>query len=53
MRGKSFLRIVPMSGGLLLPIDKIGEYRAAVEEFPAYGPVLLRLASLSVTRGQP
>ena len=38
------LRIVPMSAGLLLPGVAPGEYRAAVEEFPAYGWVLLRLA---------
>ena len=39
------LRIVPMSVGFLLP-SQLGddEYRTAVEEFPAYGSVLLRLA---------
>ena len=36
-----------MSGGFLLPASGCPgarEYRAAVEEFPAYGSILLRLA---------
>ena len=33
-----------MSAGLLLPKMNFDEYRTAVEEFPAYGSVLLRLA---------
>ncbi len=33
-----------MSAGLLLPDVSSDEYRTAVEEFPAYGWVLLRLA---------
>ena len=40
-----------MSGGFLLPATGMpvtGEYRAAVEEFPAYGSVLLRLALVNL-----
>ena len=35
-----------MSAGFLLPIARIDEYQSAVEEFPAYGSVLLRLANI-------
>ena len=39
------LRIVPVSDGFLLPTEAVDEYRAVLEEFPAYGSVLLRLAN--------
>jgi hypothetical protein len=42
------LRIAPMSAGFLLPALGASEYQSAVEGFPAYGSVLLRLAYVNL-----